>query len=168
MPPALCSDLMKILSLFIFIIMSLAGVLQTFIYTRTKEVFEHLPVVAGEITHSRLLNQMGLNNEQLLEAIIYYKYTFRGQEYEANTPALRGYDLFPSLEYERSLVNKYKTGDIVNIRVMPEIPDLAYLEVAPLSKSSAILAPVMTLGGIALLLAYFYGIFDILYKYILI
>lgn len=153
---------MKVVSLFIGVAFALTGVLQTFLYLRLKKHFLNWPVVAAKITHSRLLNQTGPDGKKLLEAIIYFTYDFRGKSYKTNTPALRGYDLFPSLEYERALVKKYRAGDMHNIRVHPALPRVAYLEVAPLSVISTVLAPVFTLGGIALIVAYFYGVFDFL------
>ena len=155
---------MKIISLFFFVGMALAGVTQTYIYFKLRRVFNRLPVVAAKITHSRLLNQLGANGENLLEAIIAYEYSFRGKEYEAKTPALRGYDLFPSLEYERALVQRYPKGEFVNVRVIPDMPEVGYLEVAPLSKLSTVLSPIMAIGGILLIVAYFMGAYELLYE----
>jgi hypothetical protein len=94
---------------------------------------------------------MDAEGKNVLEAIIYFKYNFRGKEYESNTPALRGYDFFPSFDYEHGLVKKYPKGEVVNLKVHPNEPNLAYLEVAPFSKISAALAPL----GIILLVAYY-------------
>ena len=149
--------IIKIIQLTIPLLLAGTGLLQTILYFKLKKTFERWPTVAAEVTHSVLLNQLDADGRDILEGIINFKYTFRGKEYEVDTPALRSYDLFPSLEYERSLTRRYRVGDIVNARVHPNAPSLAYLEVAPFSRASAILSPIMTLLGIALLFGYFYG-----------
>lgn len=149
--------IVKILQLAIPLLLTGMGLLQTIFYFKLKKTFERWPIVAAEITHSVLLNQLDADGRAIVEGVINFKYSFRGQEYEVDTPAIRAYDLFPSLEYERSLTKRYRVGDIVNARVHPNSSSLAYLEVAPFSRASAILSPIMTLLGIALFIGYFYG-----------
>jgi len=48
----------------------------------------------------------------MIEVIIEFEYSFRGELYKSNTPVLRGYDLFLSLEYEKDLVHHYPKGGI--------------------------------------------------------
>ena len=153
---------MKIISLLLFSGMALFGIWQTFFYLRLKKTFDRWPVIGAQVTTSWLLNQPGADGQYLLEAVVHFSYSFRGQEYVSKTPALRGYDLFPSLEYERKLVKKYPKGEFVNARVHPYAPDFAYLEVAPLSITSTILAPLMAIGGVGLIIAYYYGVFEFL------
>jgi Protein of unknown function (DUF3592) len=134
------------------------GLLETLMYTRIKKVYHKLPVAAATITYSRLLNYIDLDGKREIGAIIKYKYTFRGKEYESETPVLKGYDLFPSLDYYQQLVKENRPGDIINVRVLPTFPELAYITVAPLSRLSTVLAPVVSLGSIALIVAYFLGL----------
>ncbi|UTW45926.1 DUF3592 domain-containing protein [bacterium SCSIO 12696] len=153
----------KIIFVFVLpMLLAIAGLWQTFVYFRLKKYFDLWPVVAAEITHSRLLNQTGVNGEIMLEGIIHFKYSIRGKDYKSDTPALRGYDLFPSLNYERSLVKKYPKGEFVNARVHPNVNSLAYLEVAPLSKLSTVLAPLMFLLGVGIMFGYFYGWWELI------
>ncbi|MEX2964284.1 DUF3592 domain-containing protein [Microbulbifer sp. TYP-18] len=140
----------KLLQLVIPTLMILFGFFQTIVYLRLRKTFANWPIVAGEITHSRLLNQLDLNGREMIEAIISFNYKFEGKEYKSETPALRGYDLFPSLAYEAYLTNKYRPGDVVNARVNPRVNEIAYLEIAPFSRLSAVLVPLMPILGITL------------------
>jgi len=150
----------KLIQIFIALLLASFGLLQTIIYIRIKKVYDRLPVVAAEITGSRLLHQLDLQNIDITEAIIHFKYHFRGKEYESNTPVLRGYELSPDFEFEHGLVKKYRPGDIVNARVVPSVEGLAYLEVAPLSKRSTILAPSMLIFAIGIGIAAYMGWFS--------
>ncbi|WP_111640283.1 DUF3592 domain-containing protein [Marinimicrobium alkaliphilum] len=145
------------------LLLAITGLLQTIVYLGLRRKSERWPKVAAVITFSKLLNHMDLDNRNVLEAMIHYKYTFLGKEYEGKTPALRGYDMFPSYDYESKLVKKYRPGDTVNAVVCPRAPELCYLEVAPLSKVSTVMAPLFFILGVALFLAYFWGVWDILY-----
>ena len=134
------------------------GLFETLLYMRIKKVYHRLPIVAATITYSRLINHTDLDGKREIGAIIKYKYRFRGAEYESETPVLKGYDLFPSLDYYQQLVKENRPGDIVNVRVVPTAPELAYITVAPLSRISTVLAPVISLGSIALIIGYFMGL----------
>lgn len=142
---------MKIISLILFVFMSLVGIAQTVVYTVLKKRLQGWPTVAAQVTHARLLNQVSPDGKTLMEAVIYFKYSYQGKEYKANTPALRGYELFPSLDYEAKLVEKYNVDEFYNVKVSPRAPELAYLEIAPLSTASTILAPMLSILGITLL-----------------
>lgn len=135
------------------------GLFQTLYYRRLKSVFSELPVVAGEIIESKLHDDPWTNpGKRVFEARIKYKYRFRGKEYIGDTPALRGYQLWPSYSYEYELLKRYKKGDIANIKVVPSNPRIAYLEVAPLDKKSAMLMPILAVGYLAFLFGYIYFI----------
>lgn len=134
------------------------GLLETWIYTRIKKIYHRLPVVSATITYSRLIYHTNVDGKTEIGAIIKYKYRFRGEEYEASTPVLKGYDLFPSLSYYRQLVKDYPPGEMVNARVLPTQPDIAYLTVAPLSKASTILVPLISISSIVLIIGYFLGL----------
>lgn len=157
---------MKILSLIIFVLMSLAGIFQTVLYRKLSKTFDSWPVVSAEITQSFFLNRLLPDGEEACEARISFNYRFRGKDYKADTPVLRGYELFPSEKYESALVAKYRKGQLYNVRVHPKIPEIAYLEVAPLSRASTILAPILSLGGMLLVGAYFYGLFDVVLEFL--
>ncbi|MAZ86051.1 MAG: hypothetical protein CL693_00185 [Cellvibrionaceae bacterium] len=142
----------------------LVGMFQTLYYRKIKGVFSQLPTVAVEITESKLHdNPWSDSGRREYEAIIYYKYSFRGKPYTGNTPALRGYNLWPDYEYEWVLLDKYKKGDIVNAKVLPANPNIAYLEVAPLHKKSAILMPFVSLAYLAFIWGYFYLVGEALF-----
>ena len=134
------------------------GLFETLLYLRIKKVYHRLPVVAAKIVYSRLINHTDLDGKREIGAIIKYTYRFRGGEYEAETPVLKGYDLFPSLDYYQKLVKENRPGDIVNVRVVPSMPELAYITVAPLSKLSTVLAPVISLASLALIIGYLTGL----------
>jgi hypothetical protein len=136
-----------------FIVFAFLGVVQIFVYFRLKKMWSSLPVVAATVTESRLLHS-NIGGTTEYEAIIVFSYSFRGREYESKTPALRSVQVFPLYGYESELLDKYKKGEMYNARVFPNLPDTAYLEVAPLSKLSMFLFPIMTLG----MLAYFIGL----------
>ncbi|WP_444957517.1 DUF3592 domain-containing protein [Microbulbifer sp. ZKSA002] len=157
----------KAIQLLIPAVMILFGFFQTIVYLRMRKTFGNWPVVVGEITHSRLLNQLDSNGKKVTEAIIAFNYKFRGREYKSEMPVLRGYDLFPSLEYESYLTKKYRPGDIVDARVNPKVSGLAYLEVAPFSRLSAILVPLLPVLGVALIVLFKSSYFVDLYGYLL-
>lgn len=135
----------------------LLGLFQTIHYRRVSKNFDKLPVVACTIIESKLLDDAFSNpGKRIYEAQIKYKYTFRGQEYIGETPSLRGYELWPDLDYEWVLLRKYKENEIFNAHVLPNSPKIAYLEVAPLDKRSAILMPFVMVGYLAFIWGYFY------------
>lgn len=151
--------MLKIIQIAIPLLMAFSGILQTIIYVVFKRSFNKWPLVAAKIDDAWLIDQLDPSGKEILEAIVIFSYNFRGVTYESRTPLLKGYDLFPSREYESNLIKKYKIGEYYNARVHPAEPEIAYLEIAPLSKLSTFLAPVMTIGGMALIVAYFYGTF---------
>lgn len=112
------------------------GLAQTFYYLRVRKIFNSLPIVSAEIIGSRLLHQLDLDNKDLTQAIINFKYSYQGDEHESSSPVLRGFELFPSFDYERALVKKYRPGDRATARVVQGRSVEAYLEVAPLSRAS--------------------------------
>jgi len=112
-----------------------------------------MPVVAATISEARL-DHRNETGRTVYEAIIEFQYNFRGRQYESKSPALRGIQVFPLYEYEANLLEKYKEGGIYNARVFPNMPELAYLEIAPLSRLSILMFPLI-LGGF---FAYFIGV----------
>ena len=129
-----------------FIVMVVLGLGQLFLYRNLRKRWEKLPVVAGEVTESELRHYSDADGRTIYEANIKFKYTFLGQEYESESPALRGPQMFPLWEYESKLLSKYEKGEIYNVKVLGSKPDMAYLEIAPLSKISVILMPISILG----------------------
>jgi hypothetical protein len=112
-----------------------------------------LPVVAAKITEARL-SHYNNGGGTVYEAIIVFQYKFRGVEYESKTPALRGAQIFPLYNFESELIDKYKEGEIYNAKVFPDMPELAYLQIAPLSKVSVFLLPIAMVS----LFAYIFGV----------
>ncbi len=117
---------------------------QTFLYRKVKKQWATLPEVEGEIVESKLLNHNDLDGNRIYEAQIVFKYRFNGNEFESSTPVLKSPQLFPNKDLEHDLLSRYKVGDMVVVRVLPNRPKLAYLEISPFSKLSAILLPVFT------------------------
>lgn len=120
-------------------------------YKRIKRDWETYPVVAATITESRLFDFTDSNGSRTYDALIKFEYRFREKNYESDTPALRGVQLFPQYDFAQQLLDKYKEGEMYNARVHPDLPDIAYLEIEPLSKKSMILVPLIILGYIAYL-----------------
>ena len=134
--------------------------IQTVAYLRVKKHFRRLPIVAAEITQCRLIRSF--EERWIVEADIRFRYTFRGKEYESHTPALRSAQLFPVWNYESALVDRYRVGSIVNAHVIPDVPEAAFLEVAPFSLSSAVLLPIVTLAYAAFILGYWWFVWQII------
>ena len=135
----------------LFVVLSVIGLGQVVSYKMLKRNWGKFRVVAGEILESRILHYTDTEGKTVFEARIRFKYQFQGKEYESETPALRGPQLFPLFDYESKLVQRYKRGEIYNIRVHPLEPEIAYLEVAPLSKISVVVLPFVLLGYLAYL-----------------
>lgn len=134
------------------------------LYFRLKKNWRFFPVVAGTITESRLFDFTSFDTQRTYEAQIKFKYRFREKDYESNTPALRSPQVFPLYEYEQTLLDKYKVGEIHNVRVHPNLPDMAFLEIAPLSKLSVFLLPIIIFGYFGYLVGlglYFSHAFDV-------
>jgi hypothetical protein len=55
-------------------------------------------------------------------------------------------------------VEECKVGDVVNVRVVPAAPELAYIKVAPFSLWSAVLLPVATVLYGVFIIGYFWFI----------
>jgi len=121
------------------------GVGQTYLYRKVKRQWDSLPVVGAEIIESQLLDYNDMDDRRIYEAKIRFRYKYRGEEYESETPLLKSPQLFPDKDIEHDLLARYKVGDIINARVMPNLPSAAFIEVAPFSKLSAIGVPVFVL-----------------------
>ena len=136
------------------ILMVVFGIAQTIAYFAIRRQFDQMPIVAAEITESKLVDYIDVERRRTYEAKIKFKYNFRGVEYESDQPALTVIRLFPAFGYESELSKKYPKGAIVNAHIVPSNPKLAYLEVAPFDKLSAILLPIISIG----LILYFVGV----------
>ncbi|AMX03898.1 DUF3592 domain-containing protein [Microbulbifer thermotolerans] len=158
--------ILKLFSVLIPMFLIATGFLQTFIYLKLKKTFNNWPNVTARITYSRFLNQLDVDGRKMVEAIIAFEYTFRGKSYRSETPVLRGYDLFPDFDYEKNLTKKYQVGDLVNARVHPKVNSVAYLEVAPLSRLSTVLVPLMIFLSIGFIVALKLGYISEVYEYL--
>ena len=96
----------------VFVVLAFLGILQTFIYKRLERDWEKLSLVSATITESRLFDHTDSGGVRSYEALIKFKYRFREKEYEADTPALRGVQLFPQYDFEHTLLDKYKEGEM--------------------------------------------------------
>ena len=128
------------------------GVGQTYLYLKLKKQWNSFPIVSAVITKSKLFDFTCSGGQRDYEAQISFKYTFRGKDYESDTPALRSPQVFPLYEYESTLLDKYKEGEMYNARVHPNLAEMAFLEIAPLSKLSVFLLPLIILGYFAYLI----------------
>lgn len=151
--------LLKIILFGVLIILILLTLIPILLYLKIRKYFEKLPIVAAEITHSKLLDYNDVNGKRIWEAEIKFRYRFRGEDYKASTPALRSPQLFdPHWDFESQLVEDNPVGEFVNVRVIPQYPDMAYIAVAPFSFGSALLLPVITVLYALFLFGYFYYI----------
>ncbi|WP_444930358.1 DUF3592 domain-containing protein [Microbulbifer sp. SSSA002] len=134
--------------------LAFAGVIQTYIYRRIQGKWRSLPVVRGKIIESKLVNFINTEGQRVYEANIKYKYDFKGQRYYSDTPLLRSPQLFKDHNLEHELLQKYKVGDHVNIKVLPNSPEVAFIEVEPFNRLSAIAIPILTVLYIAFIFGY--------------
>ncbi|MEM7430408.1 MAG: DUF3592 domain-containing protein [Pseudomonadota bacterium] len=137
---------MTIIKWVVFLILALTSTSQYFFYRKVQRVWERLIPVHATITHSKLIDQLNTDGNREYEADIRYKYLWDGEEHESQLSILRGPQLFPQWEYEHALVERYKEGDSCEVRVHPADGSLSFLELAPLSKLSALLLPLITVG----------------------
>ena len=135
-----------------FVILCFLGIGQTYLYYKLKKNWKYFPVVAATITKSELFDLTSGDGVRSYEAKISFKYSFLGKDYECDTPALRSPQVFPLYEYESTLLDKYKVGEMYNAKVHPNIPEVAFLEIAPLSKLSVFLLPLIIFGYFAYLI----------------
>ena len=147
----------KIIMLIVPAFLGSLGILQTLIYVLIKRRFNEFGVVAGEITYSRFINHTDIDGNREVGALITFRYSVAGKEYESDTPLLKGYEMFPSFDYYHELTKRYPPGEIVNVHFSRRRPNVSFLEIAPLSKASTVLAPLISVGCIAIFVGYFMG-----------
>ena len=140
----------KIIQFIVPLILVALGLFQTLVYLLLRTQIASWNRVSAEIIDSRYVDQLGPGGEDIVKGIVAYKYEFCGKEYVSEEPAIRGYEMFPNKTYEKQLTEKYRKGMPVYAYVHEEAPDMAYLEVAPLSRVSTIAAPMISVLGIAL------------------
>lgn len=151
----------KIFFVILAMIVAMLGILPAITYQFIKKRIHSWPVVVAKVTHTRLLDQLGASGETIIEAIIHFEYEFRGKSFTSKTPVLKGHDLFPSLEYEKMLIEKYKVGELYNARVDPISGKFSFLEVAPLSHISAVALPLIGVGIVCFVFGYIYFIVNL-------
>ncbi len=136
---------MTVLKWAFFVFLALTNTLQFISYRKLSRAWEKMPVVAATITKSDLANHHDVSGRRTYAADIRFAYSFRGNEYESATAVLPSPQIFHQWGYVTSLLGKYKVGEGYNARVVPNAPDLAYLEVEPLNKLAAIALPLLTI-----------------------
>lgn len=156
----------KIIQFLIPLVLIAFGVFQTLIYLLIRRKIYTWNRVQAEIVDSRYVDQLGPNGDEIVKGVVAYKYSFRGKEYFSEEPAIRGYEMFPNRRYEKHLTDKYKKGMSVYAYVYAKAPNLAYLEVAPLSRLSTIAAPLAPVLGVALAYGLYSGIIQQCIDYI--
>ncbi len=137
---------MSALKWIFFVFLVFTNSAQFYLYRKVKQRWERMPVVAAIITKSALRDYNDLNGNRVYEADIRFEYQFRGNSYESVTPSLEGPALGPRWNYATELVDRYAVGEMYNARVIPEQPDVAYLEVASLNKVAVVLVPALTVA----------------------
>ena len=149
-----------LLDLLIPLFLICTGTLKTVIYFFQKKNFEKWPVVAAEVVYCKLYDSPHEHSfmGREYEAIIHFKYTFRGNEYQSKTPFLKGYKLFSDMGSEKNILQQFKVGDIKNARVNPKIPELAYFSIKPIHWPSTILVPI----GAVLYLGFMFGYYTMI------
>lgn len=155
----------KIVVLIIPAFLGSLGLLQTVIYILVKRRFNDFGVVSGQIIYSKFINHTNTDGNREIGANIKFRYSVAGKEYESDTPLLKGYEMFPSFGYYHDLAKRYPTGETVNVHFSRRNPGVSFLEIAPLSKASTILAPLISIGCIAILVVYLSGAGSILGQY---
>jgi hypothetical protein len=158
--------MLKVIALIIPIFLGSLGVLQTVVYFLIKRKFDNFGIIAGKITFSKFIDQTDTDGKREIDASIKFSYTIAGKEYESSTPLLKGYEMFPSYGYYHELAKRYPLGEIVNVHFYRKNPNMSFLEIAPLSKSSTILAPLISVGSIIIIAAYFAGAGSFIEQYI--
>ena len=145
---------MNILKWLVLVGLALTNTIQFIMYRSVRRNWEHYIPVRAIISRSRLIDQLNTDGGRDYQAEIRFTYHWNGKEYESDTAILRGPQLFPLWNYESLLLQKYKQGEHCEARVHPQNPEIAFLEMAPLSKKSAILLPVLTIGYGAAIVAW--------------
>ncbi|WP_428818665.1 DUF3592 domain-containing protein [Microbulbifer sp. MCCC 1A16149] len=137
-----------------FLILAFIGVGQTYVYRRIQGKWKSFPVVRGEIIESKLANFTNTEGQRVYEANIKFEYDFEGQKYCSDTPLLRSPQLFKDHNFEHELLQKYKVGDRVNVKVLPRSPKVAFIEIEPFSRLSAIAIPILAVLYLAFVFGY--------------
>ncbi|MCX2796253.1 DUF3592 domain-containing protein [Microbulbifer thermotolerans] len=145
-----------------FLILAFIGVGQTYIYRRIQGKWRSFPVVRGKIIESKLENFTNIEGQRVYEASIKFEYEFEGQRYCSDTPLLRSPQLFKDHNLEHELLKKYKVGDHVDVKVLPRTPEVAFIEVEPFSRLSAIAIPILILLYIASIFGYGWFIAEVM------
>lgn len=146
-----------IIEIFLPLILVFTGTLETYLYFMQKRNFEKWPRVAAEVTFCKMYDAPHPFFGRAYEAVIHFRYSFRGEDYVSETPFLKGYSLFSNRRAEISKLNQFQVGDIKTARVNPSLPQFAYFEIAPFNWISSILVPV----GALLYLGLVYFIFSV-------
>ena len=144
------------------VLFSLAAILvvlgQLIAYLITKLSYNKYPRVLGRIVKAKLDDHTGVNGNRIYKAIFEIEYEYRDNFYLSTAPILRAFELFPSFQYESKLLDTYKVGDIVEVRVNPIEPAKGFIAVAPLSITSTLV--MMTIAILAVLYFLFMGEID--------
>ena len=136
---------MSILKWLALVILAITNTIQFFVYRTVRRDWNTYIPVRARITRSKLIDQLNVDGNRDYEADIRFQYLWDGKPLESDTAIMRGPQLFPNWNYEWDAVLRFSEGDTVEARVHRENPEIAFLELAPLSRKSAILLPLCTL-----------------------
>ncbi|WP_444939162.1 DUF3592 domain-containing protein [Microbulbifer sp. JMSA002] len=119
------------------------GFCQTFVYLRVKKKWASLPLIDATVTKSKLKNFANTEGQRIYEAQIEFEYEYKEEKFYSDTPLLRSPQLFKDNNIEHDLLNRYKEGDSVSVRLLPHSPKNAYIEVERFSTLSAVAIPIL-------------------------
>ncbi len=134
----------KIIKWGVLVILLVTNTAQYVFYRGIRRKWNSMPTVSVKILESSLTDHLTVDGERVYEANIRYEYNYGGEIYQSSTPAIHGPLLFPLWNFEADLIKKYKVGETYPAKVSASNPEIAYLEIAPLSRLSAVGLPIMT------------------------
>lgn len=91
-----------------------------------------------KVIKSKLNNYNDIDGRRVFESEIMFEYRVNGKLYRSHTPAIKSPQMFPDLNFEYDLVDKYKEGENYQAKINPYNPKQAFLEVAPYTKLSTL------------------------------
>lgn len=129
----------------------IAALVQFFTYLMTKHKYKGMPSITGKVLECKLDNYSDVDGKRIFKANIEIEYEFEAKSYKCRNPILRSFELFPAHEFESELVDSYKVGDQIEVKVNPVKPINGYIAVAPLSIISSVAIIFAAIAGFSYL-----------------
>lgn len=140
---------MKSLMAFSAIILAL---IQFLTYLVTKLSYQKLTAITGKIVKAKLEDYSGVDGNRVYKASFEIEYEYNDTVHLCSSPILRSFELFPAFKFESSLLDHYKAGDSVEVKLDPRKPSNCYIAVTPLSITSTLAMLVAALVGVLYLI----------------